>query len=1166
MRSAAVRRLSAFVSFIAFGVVGAVALPPAAAQAQAPACVDTAADDAAASALAKACDRRVEVLTRRTETGQVFANPVGNYTFESTLKPARVKRADGSWVKADATLARAADGAVTPLASALPIAFSGGGTGPIAQIRKGDQRLALRWIDDSPLPAPVLSGASATYPDVLPGIDLRLTADVDGFAEVLVVKTREAAANPALKALRFRTETEHVALEVDPATGGVSAVDSAGDVVFGGSTPMMWDSANTLSATTATGVNGRTLETERGHVDAGQPEPQQRRMTAIADAGSLTVVPDAALLTDPSTTFPVQMDPTFPGGRQHWTMLWKENGGESYWDRSCVNCNSNENDEGVVRVGYQNWQGVSTVRSLFQMDVSGVVGAQITKATFSLTQSWSGKACGGTAGPTSLWWVGAINSGMTWNNSTGFPWLQNMSNNSQVRRYNGSGGCAKGKVEWDAMPAVLAAANSGAGATTVGLRADNESDPYVWRRYQLDPTMSIEYNNPPSAPTNLAVAATPQEPGVPCAAGANRPMLRSTTVSLRAHVTDPNGDTMYVPFTVAKRNADSTWSDVTSVTANNVANNSVATVNVSGLQDGGRYAFRVYGDDYRWYGPTVGGPGNCEFDIDATAPSTPGAVTSTMYPNNGEFGGSTGKTGDFTIAPPPVRPEDVDHYVYAVTPYTTPPTDGTRTVAANPTTHGATLPVTPTVSGANQLRVWSVDKAGNTSPLAAPAVYNFLVGEPTYPVGTWRADDPAGSAILADSSGWGHDAIQTGATLGAPGRVIGTTATAFSGPPTAGANTAPGAAPDFDTARSYSVSAWVTLTSTPNTTPFTAVSREGVRGSAFQLGYAADGHWRFTVQGNDADSPTVRYVLSDALAQANKWTLLTGTYDSASGTLRLYVDGVAQTAVVAGAPAFTATGSLDIGRRKWAGIYDVGFAGRIADVNVWDRVISDKEVTALSGTLAGSWAFAGTGDDALGRHALTPVNGASWGTDRFNVANGAARFTKTSGQSQEAAGPVLHTDQSFTVSAWVKLDAPNGTSNYTAVSQQGAHTSAFILGYDKTSNRWRFGIAMADVDNAQVVSAYSANAPALSQWVHLVGVYNANTATIVLYVNGIQGTTATATLGWDAGGVLSVGRASYSSNACDSWNGGIDDVGVYQGAMTPTAVGSVFSTQSQPPR
>lgn len=48
------------------------------------------------------------------------------------------------------------------------------------------------------LPEPRLDGATATYPEVFNGVDLRLTADAEGFQRVLVVKSAEAAANPAL--------------------------------------------------------------------------------------------------------------------------------------------------------------------------------------------------------------------------------------------------------------------------------------------------------------------------------------------------------------------------------------------------------------------------------------------------------------------------------------------------------------------------------------------------------------------------------------------------------------------------------------------------------------------------------------------------------------------------------------------------------------------------------------------------------------------------------------------------------------------------------------------------------------------------------------------------------------------------------------------------------
>src|SRR5512142_951545 len=55
----------------------------------------------AASLAAASCRGRVEVLSGRSETGQVFANPDGSSTLESSLVPARVHRSDGSWANVD---------------------------------------------------------------------------------------------------------------------------------------------------------------------------------------------------------------------------------------------------------------------------------------------------------------------------------------------------------------------------------------------------------------------------------------------------------------------------------------------------------------------------------------------------------------------------------------------------------------------------------------------------------------------------------------------------------------------------------------------------------------------------------------------------------------------------------------------------------------------------------------------------------------------------------------------------------------------------------------------------------------------------------------------------------------------------------------------------------
>lgn len=125
---------------------------------------------------------RVEVASETTETSVTFVLPDGSRQVEAAAGPIRVRK-DGAWVPVDTTLRVTADG-VRPVAVPGERRFSAGGQGPMARLGAGgggDARsLEFGWVGS--LPAPVLSGDTATYPDVLPGVDLVLTATRKGFS------------------------------------------------------------------------------------------------------------------------------------------------------------------------------------------------------------------------------------------------------------------------------------------------------------------------------------------------------------------------------------------------------------------------------------------------------------------------------------------------------------------------------------------------------------------------------------------------------------------------------------------------------------------------------------------------------------------------------------------------------------------------------------------------------------------------------------------------------------------------------------------------------------------------------------------------------------------------------------------------------------------------
>ncbi|MFJ3297047.1 hypothetical protein [Streptomyces bacillaris] len=180
----------------------------------------------------------------RGESSEVFATPEGNLEAREYLRPVRA-RVKGVWQPVETDLVRAADGSVTPKVATVDLAFSGGGDTPLVRMRKAGRELALSWPEK--LPVPETDGPRATYRNVLPNVDLRMEAQEDGFTQLLVVKSAEAAANEKLSELRLKLAADGMEVR-ETSGGGLEAVDEgAKGAVFEAPRPMMWDSSSERS-------------------------------------------------------------------------------------------------------------------------------------------------------------------------------------------------------------------------------------------------------------------------------------------------------------------------------------------------------------------------------------------------------------------------------------------------------------------------------------------------------------------------------------------------------------------------------------------------------------------------------------------------------------------------------------------------------------------------------------------------------------------------------------------------------------------------------------------------------------------------------------------------------------------------------------------------------
>lgn len=510
-------------------------------------------DAVSAMLTARAQGSRVENVAARTQSSSTFANPDGTWTTQDSGVPVQFQDPSGDWrtvdtgllpagettdrkavgpalTPADITFAgpRAAAGKPVELAGVsavpdpaaaadAPTDGSGGipdGDGSVVPAGRGSVStsaagadakdaagVSLAWA--GPVPTPVTSGDTNTYPGILPGVDLKLRALRTGFEDSWVISDLASGQAQATLTLPLTLANSTVTKQAD---GSYALVGKDGTRVGTIAAPVIYDARKDAY----------------GDPVAARQLPMT--VTTTATGVILTISGYQDYLADPATVFPVTIDPATTTVSAMFDTFVQQN------------VTTDLSTTGSLHLG--NFSGYQS-RTFMTWRTATFGGTRILKATLNLFEAGA-NTC--TAEGWQLWSAAPADTSTRWTN-------QPTINGQYASASNGRGytGCPGGVVNMDATSWLQGAVSGGLGTGAMMLRAADETDPAAAKVFASSensnpPTLTVTYDKAPNTP------AVPRSPNTNTYAGNPYTPLVKPTLSTQG--TDSDGSRVQYKFEI----------------------------------------------------------------------------------------------------------------------------------------------------------------------------------------------------------------------------------------------------------------------------------------------------------------------------------------------------------------------------------------------------------------------------------------------------------------------------------------------------------------------------------------------------------------------------------------------------------------------------------------
>lgn len=374
---------------------------------------------------------------------------------------------------------------------------------------------------------------------------------------------------------------------------------------------------------------------------------------------------------------------------------------------------------------------------------------------------------------------------------------------------------------------------------------------------------------------------------------------------------------------------------------------------------------------------------------------------------------------------------------------------------------------------------------------------------------------------------------------------------------------------DFGATDSFSVQSWVQkLGASSATTHILNKSQDGTAGG-YKLYMDASGDFCFGIDDDSSFGPDVSACTSGVDFDDNRWHLVSGVRNVTDDKLYLYVDGVERAQA-----SDTTTGSLANANSLYIGIDRNGttgtFLGKMDEVKVYNYARSSAQIKAdltassnphgisaslggipaigsyktLSDGMVGMWALneaSGNANDASGnQNTLTESSTVTRVAGKF--ANGGDYESTESDYHYIADNSLLSLTSSLSLAAWIKPESTTASTAFDIAGKWDGSNESYLL--QQYGDEIRFYID----SSSNYVETSSANL-STGVWTHVLGVYDANSATAKIYINGIEAaTTTTGTIPTSVGddaGRFHIGAEDSTTSAANFYDGVLDEVRIY---------------------